>query len=235
MERKKHRTHDAKATRKRILQNCIPLFLEKGYDHTTPKDIVEASDVSNSSFYYAFKSKSGVLAELCEAMFENQFKFAARLVGAEASGPLLYAAETALQLALAEQNENLRQIYVKVYTDPYLFDLVRKKTAAELQKIFANYIPDCTETEFEHIGIASASVMRGYMAVPCDDDLTLDKKIDIFTRISLGIFNVPEKEIEEVTKTVLSYDIRSYSNKVMNELFRMLEVKYEFKLSKKDE
>ena len=232
MERKKHRTHDAKATRKRILQNCIPLFLEKGYDYTTPKEIVQASDVSNSSFYYAFKSKSGVLAELCEVMFENQFKFATELVGEKASGAVLYAAETSVQLALAEHNENIRQIYVKVYTDPTLLELVRGKTAAALPKFFATYLPDADERFFYEMEIATSSIMRGYMALPCDEELTLERKIELFIRLALGIYKVPEDEINKAVDTVLSKDIDKFAEKVMNELFAQLEVTFDFKLSK---
>ena len=133
--------HDKEGARKRILSTCVRLFIEQGYSRTTPRQILEEAKVSPSSFYNIFPSKSSVLSVLCEFMFENQFEIAKAVVGEEASGPLLYGAETAIQLTLAEMNENLREIYVLVYTEPALLDMVQHRTAEELPKFFSTYLP----------------------------------------------------------------------------------------------
>ena len=51
-------------------------------------------------------------------MFDNQFDIADQVIGNSAKPVMLYAVETAIQLALAEINENIRDIYVQVYTQP---------------------------------------------------------------------------------------------------------------------
>ena len=63
------------------------------------------------------------------------------MVGENTNPVLLYAVETCLQLTLAELNENLRKIYVEAYTVPENIELIHKKTAVQLQKIFVPYLP----------------------------------------------------------------------------------------------
>ena len=63
-------------TKKRILQVCVKLFLEQGYKKTTMAEIIEKSSVSSSSFQNIFRAKDGVLTELVQFMFENQFSMA---------------------------------------------------------------------------------------------------------------------------------------------------------------
>ena len=107
------RRYDSAAAKRRILSVCVRLFIEKGYRGTRMADIIHAADVSSSTFQNIFHSKDGVLMELVQFMFENQFALASSLTMGNTSPALLYAVETSIQLALAEINENLREIYVE--------------------------------------------------------------------------------------------------------------------------
>ena len=101
------RRYDSAAAKRRILSVCVRLFIEKGYRGTRMADIIHAADVSSSTFQNIFHSKDGVLMELVQFMFENQFALANSLTMGNTSPALLYAVETSIQLALAEINENL--------------------------------------------------------------------------------------------------------------------------------
>ena len=103
---------DGLQTKKRILQTCVRLFLENGYQRTTMTQILKEAHVSSSSFQNLFRSKDGVLLELVKFMFENQFDIARSVTGAALPPVYVYAAETALQITLTELNENLRDIYL---------------------------------------------------------------------------------------------------------------------------
>ena len=74
---------DGLQTEKRILQACVRLFLENGYHQTTMVQILKEAQVSSSSFQNLFRSKDGVLLELVDFMFENQFGTARKVAGAE--------------------------------------------------------------------------------------------------------------------------------------------------------
>ena len=97
------------ATKKRILTVCVKLFMEKGYKKTTLAEIVEKANVSYSSFQNIFRAKDGVLTELVEFMFLNQFA-AARSAAEERIPPIcVYAVETAIPKHTPR--EKLRNIF----------------------------------------------------------------------------------------------------------------------------
>ena len=223
--------NEKEASRKRILSTCVRLFLEQGFKHTPPKQILTEADVSAGTFYNLYRTKAGVLTELTEFMFQNQFTIAGQIVQGETDPVKLYAVETAIQLTLTELNENLREIYIEAYSQREAYEYILRETAKELHGIFGSYLPDATERDFYNMEIGSASIMRGYMAHPCDGELTLEKKLRLFLTMSLRAYNVPKEEVEQVIRFVEGLDIRAIAEQVMQKLFKALAMRYEFSLS----
>lgn len=222
-------TNVSEPTRQRILQVCVRLFLEKGYKKTTMSEILRESGVSNSSFQNIFHTKDGVLFELVEFMFSNQFSMARTITG-NLPPVYVYAAETAIQLTLTELNENLREIYIEAYTQPNIVDYIQRHTARELEAIFGPYLPGLTGEDFYLLEIGSSGMMRGFMAHPCDEELTLEKKISGFLNLTLHAYNVPREEAEKTIAFVASLDIRKIAEGVMHRLLQTLMMKYQFTL-----
>ena len=216
--------------KKRILTVCVKLFLEKGYKQTTLAEINEKAGVSYSSFQNIFRAKDGVLTELVEFMFENQFTMARSATGGKLPPVQVYAVETALQMTLTELNENLREIYIEAYTQKEASEYIHRETSKELYQIFGPYQPELTPRDFYDMEIGSAGIMRGYMAHPCDGELTLEKKLRLFLTMSLRAYHVPEDELERAIRFVESLDIRAIAERVMHALFRALAMHYEFSL-----
>lgn len=227
------RRYDKEGSKRRILSVCVKLFIEKGFKKTTNAEILELADVTSSTFYNIFKTKDGVLLELTEFMFENQFGIAEKLVGEDASPIMVYAAETALQLTLTELNENLREIYVEAYSQPHIAEYIYQNTTNQLYKIFNSYMPNCSLSDFYELEIGSAGIMRGYMSRPCDKYFTIEKKLERFIRMSLSAYNVPKEEQDKAVAYVLESDIISTANAVMKMLFEALSMKFDFTLSQK--
>lgn len=194
-------------------------------------DIIRDADVSVSTFQNIFRSKDGVLLDLAESMFENQFTFARQVVGENASPALLYAVETSVQLALSELNENIREVYVETYSHPQTVEYVCQKTSSALYELLGAYQPECTPSDFYEMDIGSAGIMRSYMARPCDKYFTLEHKLDNFVKMSLRAYRVPEDEIKSILATIQKIDMMQVAEKVMQELFAMLSVRFDFHLS----
>ena len=227
------RRYDKEGSKRRIVSVCVKLFIEKGFKKTTNAEILELADVTSSTFYNIFKTKDGVLLELTEFMFENQFSISEKLVGEGASPVMVYAAETALQLTLTELNENLREIYVEAYSQPHIAEYIYQNTTNQLYKIFNSYMPNCSLSDFYELEIGSAGIMRGYMSRPCDKYFTIEKKLERFIRMSLSAYNVPKEEQDKAVAYVLESDIISTANAVMKILFEALSMKFDFTLSQK--
>ena len=216
--------------KKRILTVCVRLFLEKGYRRTTLAEIIEKAEVSYSTFQNIFRAKDGVLTELAQFMFSNQFAEARSTAGTQLPPIYVYAVETAIQMTLTELNENLREIYIEAYTQKEASDYIFRETAKELYQIFGPYQPELTEQDFYFMEIGSAGIMRGFMAHPCDEALTLEKKLRTFLTMSLRSYHVPEDEIKKAVDFIGGMDIRAVSERVMHELFKALAMRFEFTL-----
>ena len=223
-------TNASLPAKKRILTVCVKLFLEQDYKKTTVAEIVQKANVSNSSFQNIFRAKDGVLTELVEFMFSNQFGAAKKVAGTQLPPVYVYAVETAIQMTLTELNENLRDIYIEAYSHEEALEYIFRETAKELYQIFGPYQPQLTEQDFYALEIGSAGIMRGYMARPCDDVLTLEKKLVCFLSMSLRAYRVPEDEIHRVLAFMTELDIRAVAQQVMHQLFNALAMRFEFTL-----
>lgn len=216
--------------KKRILAVCIRLFLEQGYKKTTVSEIVKKAEVSNSSFQNIFRAKDGVLTELVEFMFGSQFDAARAVTEAGLAPAYIYAVETAIQLTLTELNENLREIYIEAYTHHETSVYIFKETAKELYRIFGTYQPELTCQDFYSLEIGTSGIMYSYMAYPCDEHITLEKKIESFLSISLSAYKVPEQEQREIIGFIRGLDIRKISEEIMYKLFEEMAMHFEFSL-----
>ena len=223
--------YNKQESKRRILSVCVKLFIEKGYHKTTLSEILSRSDTTSSTFQNIFRSKDGVLLDLTEFIFENQFSSARSIAGEEVPPIFLYAAETAVQLALTELNENLRDIYVEAYSDERIAEYIFEKTSTELYRIFSAYNPTLNESDFYELEIGSSGIMRNYTARRCDKYFTLEKKMERFLNMSMGAYNVPKAEREKAIAFVKSIDIREMAKQIMEKLFDSLAMHFDFEWS----
>ncbi len=215
----------------RILSVCVRLFLEQGYHQTPISQIIKEANISASTFQNIFHTKDGVLNELIEFMFSGQFGAARSIAGDTLPPVYTYAAETAIQLVLTELNENLRDVYLEAYTVPATAEYIYRHTAVELHKIFGQYFPEYTESDFYKIEIGTAGIMRGYMAKKCDIHFPLDKKIECFLSLSMRAYKIPEQEQEKILLYIKGLDVCAIANEVMQKLFAALEMRFDFSLT----
>ena len=167
-------------TRKKILSASIKVFLEKGYDGTTAKEIADLTGSSTGSPFSLFSNKEGLLLELTHMMFSGQFELAESLIGEDSDPLLLYGVETALQIYITELSWQLRELYVTAYSLSSTSEYIYEQTAARLAVIFGPYLPRCESKDFYELEVASASIMRGFMAKPCDMYFTVERKLRRF-------------------------------------------------------
>lgn len=221
---------DGIETKKKILTVCVRLFLEQGYKETSITQITENAGVTRGSFQNLFRTKDAVLLELVETMFSGQFSAAKSITGQQLPPVYAYAVETAIQLTLTELNERLREIYLEAYSLPDTAEYIHLHTTAELKQIFGGSFPGYSDSDFYEMEIGTAGLMRGYMARKCDIHFPLDRKLSRFLTAAMRVYRVPEEEQRQVLAFIRPLDIRAIAAEVMEKLFAMLEMKFDFKL-----
>ena len=221
---------DGLETKRKILTVCVRLFLEQGDKETSITQITENAGVTRGSFQNLFRTKDAVLLELVETMFSGQFSAAKSITGQQLPPVYAYAVETAIQLTLTELNERLREIYLEAYSLPDTAEYIHLHTTAELKQIFGGSFPGYSDSDFYEMEIGTAGLMRGYMARKCDIHFPLDRKLSRFLTAAMRVYRVPEEEQRQVLAFIRSLDIRAIAAEVMEKLFAMLEMKFDFKL-----
>ena len=73
------------------------------------------------------------------------------------------------------------------------------------------------------------------MARKCDIHFPLERKLSRFLTAAMRVYRVSEAEQAKVLAFIQSLDIKTIATEVMYKLFTMLEMKYDFKLSKNNE
>lgn len=222
---------EQKDPKKRILSVCVKMFIEKGFKKTTMLDIIREADVAAGTFQNIFRTKNGVLSALTEFMFKNQFGIAREMSENVENPAFVYAAETAIQLAITELNENIREIYIEVYTQPKLYEYVYENTSTEISNFFAKYNPGWSESDFYESALGTGGMMRAFMTRKCDKYFTLKRKIERFLTMAFDVYHVSDEDKKAAIARIAAMDIVEASNAVLKKLYAALEMTFDFKFS----
>ena len=214
-------------TRAQVLREAVVLFLEQGYRETTLEQIATRTGRTKSAVLRAYPDKEAILYALVTHMFSTQFSGARSIMGENADSLLIYAVETALQLHICELSEPLRDLYISAYTLPSTTEYIYRSTAQELRHIFGKYLPDAVQSDFYELDLVSAGVMRGLMARKCDMYFTIDKKITLFLRCALKVYDVPAETREAVISRVLSMDLAAIARHTVENTIRLAQAGFD--------
>lgn len=72
-----------------------------------------------------------------------------------------------------------------------------------------------------------ASIMRGYMTVPCDLYFTMDAKIARFLDCALKLYDVPPEKRRAVTAAVLQMDLHAMAAGIIRKTVAQAEAGFE--------
>ena len=202
-------------TRRKLLSASVKVFLEKGYERATAKEIAELAGVATGAPFLLFGNKEGVLLELVKQMFAGQFDTAEKLAGPGADPLLLYAVETGLQLHITELSEPLRELYVTAYTLSTTSDYIYEQMVPRLERIFAPYLPQLEHKDFYELEVASAGVTRSFMSKPCDLYFTMERKLRRYLSCCYKLYEVPVDRYLPVIGQVQEMDLRTVAGLII--------------------
>ena len=209
----------------KVLSIAARMFLEKGYEAASVRQIAAAAGVNVNTMVRDFGNKENILCELVEYVLTGQFSAAKAMIGGTTEDSVLYyAAETALQLHMAEYSEAVRNLYCAAYSLSDTSELILKNVAKKMTApIFSPYLPGASPSDFYQLEIASGSIIRGYMTVRCDASFTIDQKVERFLEAALRVYRVPEEKIAEAKEFVKRFDYPAIAAKTIEDMLAMLQ------------
>lgn len=210
----------------KVLHAAARLFLEKGYTNSKMREISSLAEVNYGSMMFIFRSKEEILSELVGFVLEGQFEATEKMLKGKTDDKILfYAAETTLQLYLAESSEHMRELYSLSYSLLASSNVIYEKLTFKLAEIFKEQYPNFTKGEFYEKELASAGIMRNYMTRPCGIYFTMDKKVKAFLENTFLLYEIPKKKIDEAIRFVQQFDWKNIVNDVIKNMLAYLESK----------
>jgi len=214
------------STHSKILHAAAKLFLSIGYEKATVVKIADTAGVNRGSVIYAFKNKETLVCELISYVIEGQFKAIEELLlGKTDDKILLYAAETTLQLYMAESSEHMREMYNVAYSLPNSARVIYHTITGKLEQIFKETLTTWETKDFYEREISSAGIMRNHISVPCDIYFTMDRKVHSFLESTFLLYKVPDEKIREAIEFVSGFDWKAISDKVIDNMLSYLKSK----------
>lgn len=205
--------------RNKILATAANMFLNQGYAATTLRELARESGVNIGSLMHLFENKENILCALVPVVLGGQFRAAEDLLKDVTDDPILFwAAETTLQLYIAEASEQIRDLYITTYSLPETANLIRRSIAKKLETYFLPYNPGFQEKDFYEMEIASGGIIRGFMSVPCDMYFTMSTKVARFLETSFRVYRVPEEKTQEAIQFVSQFDFPQIAQAVIDSL-----------------
>ncbi len=224
----KHTTQLGIRTKEKVLYSAAVLFLEKGFQRTTIVDIADHAGVNRGSVVFAITSKENLLKMLVDYVLDGQFETSQKIIAGKTDDPVLYyAVECALQLYMAETGEQVRELYAASYSMPLTSELIYAKSTARLEPLFRDYNPTWESSDFFECEIASGSIIRGYMAKPCDMYFTIERKVHAFLLHALTLYHVPQEKIDEAIRFVSAIDFEAIANDTIAHMVSYLKKRIE--------
>ena len=210
----------------KVLHAAAKLFLEKGYTEAKMREISTLAGVSYGSMMFIFRSKEEILSELVGFVLDGQFEATKKLLFGKTDDKILfYAAETTLQLYLAESSERMRELYSLSYSQAASSNIIYEKITLILSDIFKEQYPSYTQGEFYEKELASAGIMRNYMTRPCGIYFTMDRKVRAFLENTFLLYEIPRKKIDEAIEFVGGFDWKGIADGVIKNMLAYLESK----------
>ncbi|HEY3274111.1 MAG TPA: TetR/AcrR family transcriptional regulator [Methanocella sp.] len=79
-------TKDPEVRRNELMDVAERLFAEKGYDHTSPSDIIREAGVAQGTFYYYFKSRDDIVRAIIGRYLERYEQYIAKVADDQSLG-----------------------------------------------------------------------------------------------------------------------------------------------------
>ncbi len=193
-------------TEKKILQTAISLFLENGYSKTTLKMISQGCGLRQGTIAYHFHTKEDMLYYLIQALTEFHGGIIDSSLDNTNDTLYSYATEIAIQIALCETNSKAWDLYYSAYSQFRTFDFIKNWAAQEHYRLFADRLPDWSETDFKEKEYITSGIELAAFYAPCDRFFTLEKKISLTLDSMMLLYNISEEERKQTIEKILKLD-----------------------------
>ena len=190
--------------KEKIINTSKDLFIIQGYKDTTTRQIIDRAGIRNGTLYHFFKNKEEIFKCLVLSVLDELAELVDRLTVKDQSPALKYACIIAIDFYIVKKHEQIAELYYEAYSLWTIFNALVERASIRNKSLFHIYNPDSTDEDFYLKTTIIEGAMYGFLTDNYHKgDISYNKSIITMLKLSLTIFNVPEKEIENaITKSL---------------------------------
>lgn len=199
------RERQSEAVRRKVVATARRLFVEKGYEETTIRQISAAAGVSSGSIYHFFADKEGIFLDVVLEVFELT-QDAADSVTTRPQDPYLrLALKWSGLVRLVSADRRVAELFAVAYHSWKITDVLLRAATERHQAMFASQLPDWDSNRF----FAFSLVLKGVLSSLVDERLHLDRlseaeRIRMLLATVLPAVGADGEQVRKLTQKVLA-------------------------------
>lgn len=199
------------------------MFMEKGFTNTSAKAISNELNISTGNLTFYFPTKEHILLELTKEITQFHTKCIDRVTKNDCDDLFAYCWEVTAQITLCEDYEQVRDIYLAIYSHPSTLQYVKDWTAEKNHRILGERLSDWTLERFRRVENVACCIERSALTEPCTENYTLEDKIRLILTCLLKIYDISQQDREAVINKILETDYRKTGHSLHRQLAQYIE------------
>lgn len=193
----------SETVRESILEAARALFLTRGYDETTVRDICEHAGITLGSLYHFFGNKEGVFAHLVHDLMETTAGLGAYVVSDAEPPPVQLGFEIGLQIQLVSDDARVAGLYHAAYSSWPITKVILEVGAAGIRRVSAQRGRGCSEDEAYALALFVKSLMAGITQERIGQNrLSAEQRLDLFLDALLPMLGLTRPQAERAAARI---------------------------------
>ena len=199
------------------------MFLEKGFTNTSAKAISNELNISTGNLTFHYPTKEHILLELTKKITDFHEKAIDKVQGEGYDDLFSYCWEITAQITLCEENPQMNDLYLAIYSHPATMLFVKDWTAEKNFKILGERLSDWSLERFRLAENVTCCIERSALTEPCTEAYTLEDKIRLTLTCLLKIYDIGKEDRERVIDEILKTDYRKTGNDLLVQFTKYIE------------
>ncbi len=196
------------STKLDILRCGTALFLEKGYNATTPKMLCQELDISPGNLTYYYPTKEHLLAELVKLLCSFQREMIQKETEDGYTSVMAICLELLTMASACEQDKVVKDFFLSAYRSELCMELIREQDKERAKEVFKEYCSDWTEEYFcEAEALVSGIEYATFFTT--SNSAPLGVRVGGAIKTILSIYNVPKEIRDKKVHKVLTMDYKT--------------------------
>ena len=202
-------------TKLEIIQLGTKMFIEEGYTKTSAVSISRQLGISTGNLTFHFPTKEHLLLELVKYLASFHEKCINGLLERGYDELHAYCWEVAAQIALCEDHETARDLYLSAYSHPLTLEYIKQWIAEKNDGLLAVRIPNWSEFRLRKVEHMVAGIEYAALLIPRNGEIDLREKISLTLESLLKLYEVPREVREQVIADCLEVDYHAIGIEIL--------------------